>query len=173
MSACNCEKRPIIDAVGKSVKNYYEVIAPYSGGATANGKTIAAGPIEIADAFEMCNGSGVIRSASVKEFGTTQELDFDIVFVGNDGYTIATNTTTAFDATIAEDNKLQDAIEITTYTDKGQYREAKPTFAPLTVFNASTTETEKRKLWYYLIARAAVTYTGSTRLAISIAIEND
>lgn len=173
MSACGCEQRPIIDAVGKSVKNYYEVIAPYSSGATTSGKTIAAGPIEIAGAFEMCNGSGVVRSASVKEFGTTQELDFDIVFVGNDGYTITTNTTTAFDATIADDNKLQDAIEITTYTDKGQYREAKPTFAPLSVFNASTTETEKRKLWYYLIARGAVTYTGSTRLAVSITIESD
>ncbi len=173
MSACGCNKRPIIDAVGKSVKNYYEIITPYSGGATTSGKTIAAGPIEIEDAFEMCNGSGVIRSASVKEFGTTQELDFDIIFVGNNGYTILTNTTTAFDATIAVDNKLQDAIEVTTYTDKGQYREAKPTFAPLTVFNASTTETEKRKLWYYLVARGAVTYTGSTRLAVSLAIEND
>lgn len=173
MSACGCEKRPIIDAMGKSVKNYYDIITPYSGGATTSGKTIAAGPIEIENAFEMCNGSGEIRSASVKEFGTTQELDFDIIFAGNDGYTIATDTITAFDATIADDNKLQDAIEVTTYANKGQYREARPTFAPLSVFNASTVESKKRSLWYYLVARGAVTYTGSTRLAVSIAIESD
>lgn len=169
---CGCDQRPIIDAVGKSVKNYYEVITPYTG-ATTSGKTILAGPVKIEKAFEACGGSGMVRSGSVKEFGTSVELDFDIIFAGNPNYAIATNTTTAFDATIADDSKLQDAIEVTSYTDKGQYREARPSFLPLSVFNASDAEAEKRDLWYYLVARGVVTYTSSTRLAISLTIESD
>lgn len=173
MPPCGCNKRPIIDAVGKSVKNYHEVIVPYYGGATTSGKTILAGPIEIEEAFEMCKGSGVIRSCSVKEFGTTQELDFDIIFVGVDGYTILIDATTVFSATNAAANFLQDTIEITTYLNKGQYREARPTFNPLSVFNGSETEGKQRSLWFYLVARGAVTFTSDTRLLIQITIEND
>lgn len=176
MSACNCEKRPIIDAVGKSVKNFYEVYVPYYSGATTSGKTIIAGPIEIPDAFENCGGSGIIRSCTVKEFDTSQKLPFDIIFAGLDGYAISTNTTTAFDATVAEANYLQDSIEIAgaDYVDKGQYQEARASLVkPLTVFNRATTEGDKKKLWFYVVARGVKTFTSATRLAIQISIEND
>lgn len=176
MSNCGCTKRSVIDAVGKSVKNYYDVLTPYSAGATTSGKTIIAGPIAIDDAVEMCGGSGVVRSLSIKEFGTSQKLDLDIVFAGNGDHAVATNTVPAFDATIAEDIMLQDTIPIATgdYVNKVDYQEARFEFkSPFSVFNAASAEGDKRKIWYYLIARAAVTFTGSTRLVVEMAIESD
>lgn len=174
--ACDCNKRPIIDALGKSVKTYHEALTPYYGGATAAGKTILAGPIAIIDAFEQCKGSGVVRSFSVKEFGSAQKLAFDVIFVGAEGHSIATNTVTAFDATIAAANFLQDTITVAAadYVDKGDYQEARFVLSsPLTVFNRTTVEGSQRELWFYLVARAVKTFTVDTRLILQFSIEND
>lgn len=171
-----CDARPIIDAVGKSVINYFDTIIPYYAGVTTSGKTIFACPIEIENAFEMCRGSGLIRSGSVKEFGTSEKLPFDIIFAGAGGYAVSTNTVTLFDASNAAGNYLQDTITIAgaDYVDKGDYQEAKFNITkPISVFNKSSDEGHKKSLWFYLVARGVKTFTSDTRLVIHIAIESD
>jgi len=173
---CDCSKRAVIDAMGKSVKNYYEIFTPYNAASTTAGKTIVAGPIAIPDAFEMCGGSGVIRSLTIKEFATSQKLSLDVIFCGNDGHAVAENAVTAFDATVAADIFLQPTVTVDTsdYVDKGDYQEVQHDFKnPFSVFNAASAEGDKRKVWFYLVARAVKTFTSSTRLVVEIAIESD
>ncbi len=169
---CKCGKRSIIDAIGRVVENFYEVYTPHYGSATTAGKTIIAGPVEIAEAFECSGGSGFIRSATIREFGTSQKLDIDIVFTSVEPVALAVNHVTGF----IETSPLSGCISFAAgdYVDKQDYWEAQANLKfPISVCNKSLITGSGRKLWFYLVARDAKTFTSSTRLAVSITIESD
>lgn len=171
MAGCGCSEREIIGADGKSIKNYYELLTPVAGATTA-GKTIVAGPIAIDGAFEICNGNGVIRSFSVKEFVTGLKLDLDAVFFCLQPPTKTTDTSTS----ISSSSGVLDSIGVVEadYKDKTDYWEARASVVnPLKVFNKATADADSRKLWFYLVARGAKTYTSGTRLLVQITIERE
>ena len=170
---CCDGKRTIVEAQGKSIEPFYKLITPYNLGATTSGKVIFAGPVEITNAFEACNGVGSLLSLSIREFNTPtkQKLDIDVVFLHTAISALTINAVTGF----TDASPVLDTVSIVTadYKDKGDYWEARADLStPFIVYNASEASTDKHKLWFLLVARDVKTYTSVTRLGISINIES-
>lgn len=177
--SCNCSTRNIIQGYGKGVKITTVEFTPYTAGATADGKTIVACPIEFTEIFDRCNGSGILRELIVTESrpsSTCQKLAMDIILTANNGYSVATNTTTAFIQSVVQQNNITAWLQVASadYKERNSIAVARASLVGLpTVYNRSTTETQQRSVWAYFIAKEAKTFDASTSLIVSMVVERD
>lgn len=175
---CDCSKRKLTHGMGKGVVVKTVTVTPYTGGATADGKTIAAGPIEFTEVLDLCNGSGILREVVVSEAiasGSPQKMAMDVIILSAEGYSIATNTTTAFVLSTLTANDLCAWLQIASadYKERNSIAVARVQADGMTVFNRSVTDGKKQTVFVYLVAKEAKTFAAGTSLLVSLRVEQD